>query len=350
MAKILSQTEIDTSQTVEAWHVTQSIDAFTGVEAYNITLSGSFTLQNGTQGTNKIAISNAEGNISFTNNITASLHGTASYALSSSYAVSSSRAISSSYALSSSYAVSSSYALSSSYAVTSSYVASSSYALSSSYAVTSSYVASSSYALSSSYAVTASYIFPEIGIPVGTVVPWAGKPTAPTPDGWLLCDGSAIVQLSYPELFDVIGFTYGNVQSGYFRVPNLENRIPVGQGKDAGSYNLDTIGATGGDATITLTKQNIPKHTHNSGSLQPLANGSTNLQANWDSAYNGLGGENGINTNTSGNPDWEGQVQGGMRWPLTITGSTEDGTLDGLNGDAHGNMQPYIVMRYIIKY
>jgi hypothetical protein len=65
MAKILSQTGIDTSQTVEAWHVTQSIDAFTGVEAYNITLSGSFTLQNGTQGANKVAISDANGQITF---------------------------------------------------------------------------------------------------------------------------------------------------------------------------------------------------------------------------------------------------------------------------------------------
>jgi hypothetical protein len=44
MAKTLSQIGIDTTQTVEAWHVTQSIDAFTGAEAYNITLSGSFNM------------------------------------------------------------------------------------------------------------------------------------------------------------------------------------------------------------------------------------------------------------------------------------------------------------------
>ncbi len=44
MAKILSQLGIETATTVEAWHVTQSIDAFTGVEAYNISLSGSFNM------------------------------------------------------------------------------------------------------------------------------------------------------------------------------------------------------------------------------------------------------------------------------------------------------------------
>jgi len=44
MAKVLSKTGIVTGNEVEAWHVTQSIDAFTGVEAYDITISGSFTL------------------------------------------------------------------------------------------------------------------------------------------------------------------------------------------------------------------------------------------------------------------------------------------------------------------
>ena len=81
MANTLTQVGIETGNTVEAYHVTQSIDAFTGAEAYDITLSGSFTLQNGSQGVNKIAVSDANGKISFTNGITASLQGTASYAL-----------------------------------------------------------------------------------------------------------------------------------------------------------------------------------------------------------------------------------------------------------------------------
>jgi hypothetical protein len=44
MAKVLSKTGIITGHEVDVWHVTQSIDAFTGVEAYDITISGSFTL------------------------------------------------------------------------------------------------------------------------------------------------------------------------------------------------------------------------------------------------------------------------------------------------------------------
>jgi hypothetical protein len=41
---ILSKTGITTGESVEAWHVTQSIDAFSGLEAYDITLSGSFNM------------------------------------------------------------------------------------------------------------------------------------------------------------------------------------------------------------------------------------------------------------------------------------------------------------------
>ena len=44
MAQTLYKTGITTGQTVTAAHVTQSIDAFTGEEAYNISLSGSFNM------------------------------------------------------------------------------------------------------------------------------------------------------------------------------------------------------------------------------------------------------------------------------------------------------------------
>jgi len=42
MAKTLSKSGIVNGQGVEAWHVSQSVDAFTKVDAYDITVSGSF--------------------------------------------------------------------------------------------------------------------------------------------------------------------------------------------------------------------------------------------------------------------------------------------------------------------
>jgi len=44
MAKTLSKTGITDSSTIEAWHVTQSIDALKGTDAYDITISGSLNL------------------------------------------------------------------------------------------------------------------------------------------------------------------------------------------------------------------------------------------------------------------------------------------------------------------
>jgi hypothetical protein len=86
MAKILSKTGISSGSIVQSWHVTQSIDAFTGVEVYDITLSGSLIVT---------------GSVSLNTNINKDFFGTASNAITSSY---SSTSFSSSYALTTSFA------------------------------------------------------------------------------------------------------------------------------------------------------------------------------------------------------------------------------------------------------
>jgi len=48
MALTLSKTGIEQSQTVNAWHVTQSVDALSGTVAYDITISGSLDITNST--------------------------------------------------------------------------------------------------------------------------------------------------------------------------------------------------------------------------------------------------------------------------------------------------------------
>ena len=71
MAQTLSKTGITTGETVKTGHVTQSIDAFTGTEAYDITLSGSFTMSGG-------SITGVAG---VTNSLTSSYAVTSSHAL-----------------------------------------------------------------------------------------------------------------------------------------------------------------------------------------------------------------------------------------------------------------------------
>jgi hypothetical protein len=87
MAKILSKTGISSGSIVQPGHVTQSIDAFTGIEAYDITLSGSLIVT---------------GSVILDTNINKNFQGTASNTpLSSSYALT---GFSSSYALTTQYA------------------------------------------------------------------------------------------------------------------------------------------------------------------------------------------------------------------------------------------------------
>ena len=79
MALTLNKTGITNNSTIQAWHVSQSIDALTGAVAYNITISGSLKLT---------------GSVTSQNGYTGSLYGTSSWAESSSYSIES---ISSSY-------------------------------------------------------------------------------------------------------------------------------------------------------------------------------------------------------------------------------------------------------------
>ena len=129
------------------------------------------------------------------------------------------------------------------------------------------------------------------------------------PAGALLCDGRAVSRREYWELFDAIGTTYGTGDgSSTFNLPNIESRTIIGE---SDSYAL---GATGGEETHKLTKNEMPKHAHylhqhdNSGTLTA----------------------------------WVGAVEN-----RKVSKSMENIYNEG--GDQpHNNMQPYIVMRYFI--
>lgn len=65
--------------------------------------------------------------------------------------------------------------------------------------------------------------------PVGTIVGYAG---ASAPNGWLLCNGASYSTTAYPELFAVIGYTYGG-SGASFNVPNTSNYIIYAQSVSA---------------------------------------------------------------------------------------------------------------------
>ena len=125
-------------------------------------------------------------------------------------------------------------------------------------------------------------------IPKGVIVMWSGSANN-VPSGWALCDG-------------------GNGR------PDLRNRFIVGAGDSYG------VGATGGAASVTLTKEQMPSHSHNltmyGGDLVGAWKDSNNFFMTW-TKYD-------RNSNTK------------------VTDATG-------GGQAHENRPPYYALCFIIK-
>lgn len=67
-----------------------------------------------------------------------------------------------------------------------------------------------------------------IAFPTGVVLPFAGSSI---PNGWLICDGSAVSRSVYSSLFRIIGETYGAGDgSTTFNLPDLREAVPKGAG------------------------------------------------------------------------------------------------------------------------
>lgn len=223
-----------------------------------------------------------------------------------------------------------------------------------------------------------------LATPIGAVTPYAGS-TAPT--NWLLCDGSAVNRTTYASLFSIISTTYGvGNGSTTFNLPDLQNRIPVGKG----SGTFSALNNTGGAETVTLTEAQMPSHLH---SIDPPSANFTSGNESADHSHSGT--TNAMNQNASHGHTWSGQNsslnnngQGG-NYPFKIaqdlqtqwtgtTGNIDQTNTDHLHGfstggrsvshthtttvdiaafnsatagsgNAHNNLQPYIVLNYIIK-
>lgn len=151
-------------------------------------------------------------------------------------------------------------------------------------------------------------------LPIGAILPFSSDTV---PNGWLLCDGSSFSTTSYPELFDVIGTTYGYDADRNPKLPDLRGRVAVGK-KDATSADdteFSSLGKTGGEKTHTLTVDEMPSHTHNDGVLSN---------------------------------EYFGEASGSNSCVVKVDKTL--GSTSASGGDQpHNNLQPYLVTNYIIK-
>ncbi len=147
-------------------------------------------------------------------------------------------------------------------------------------------------------------------MPTASLMPYAGT-SAPT--GYFLCDGSAKSRTTYSALFGIIGTTYGAGDlSTTFNIPDLRGRVIAGNGGTLLSGSADAIGATNAHSTKTHTLVAAEmQHTNSTPTTTHAVNGGT----------------------------------GGITAPF----SANTGNISATTATAHNNVQPTIILNYIIK-
>lgn len=170
--------------------------------------------------------------------------------------------------------------------------------------------------------------------PVGMISAW---PSIKAPSGWLICDGKTYntnANTEFLPLFNVIGNTYGGTNGTNFKVPDLRGRTIIGLDvkDDIDFAKLVTFDVSGIDSTqigTTGGNQNMQQHNH---SINDPGH------AHYQTAYQGVVVPRGGDYTVSGSS-------------RTLTEPSNTGiTINNTGTGLSQNMQPSMVLTYIIKY
>lgn len=149
------------------------------------------------------------------------------------------------------------------------------------------------------------------------------------PEGWLPCFGGEYSIQQYQALFSILGYTFGGTQNQTFKVPDLRTFATLSQGQGPG-LTSHTFGTSGGAASVALTSNQIPPHTHQ-----------------WEAGSGAAGNTPAPNaTSYVFRTDTGGSLWTDQTTPnTTLINSTIGSTGGGL---PHENRQPYLAVNFAI--
>jgi len=156
------------------------------------------------------------------------------------------------------------------------------------------------------------------------------------PRGYMTCQGQLLSIAQNTALFSLLGTTYGGDGQTTFALPDLQGRVPIGQGQGPGLPDY-SMGELAGSESATLTVGNLPGHVHPAQGISarlPVSTGGGDQSdpTNGFIANQGTDIYSSISTTNS----FYGTVQ--------VTGNT------GVTGSGYpvGIMNPYLVLNYSI--
>lgn len=148
------------------------------------------------------------------------------------------------------------------------------------------------------------------------------------PIGWALCDGRHLQISEYESLFALIGTSYGGDGQVTFALPDLRGRIPIHQGKNQETNTNYIRGSKGGTETVTLTRDQIPAHTHVTMAYSEQGNTNNPKDAVWARSTVGHFSPQQVNG--------VAPMQGNL---LSEAGGSQP----------HSNLMPYLCVNFIIS-
>ena len=165
-------------------------------------------------------------------------------------------------------------------------------------------------------------------VPTGVVQAFAGSAT---PQGWLLCDGSAVSRTDYAALFAVIGTTYGaGDRSTTFNLPNLVDKFVEGSATSGTVKSAGLPNITGyiSFRTIASTDNNLMMGKYD---IFPYTGSFYKTTKSWSGSHSAL--------------------SVAVYSPYDIEQLNMDASLsNSVYGNSNTVQPPALTMRYIIKY